>query len=57
MIKNLFESAGYFLKTIICGALLLAATAGAITVTYFIIMTCYRLIGSTWSHLFSKPWP
>jgi len=57
MLKNIFESAGSLLKSIICGSLLVAATATAITFAYFIVMTCYRLIGSVWAHLFSQPWP
>ena len=57
MFKNLFESTAIFLKSIICGSLLVAATATAITFAYFIVMTCYRLIGSVWAHLFSQPWP
>jgi hypothetical protein len=57
MLKNLFESTAVFLKSIICGSLLVGATAAAITFAYFIAMTCYRLIGSAWDHLFSQPWP
>ena len=57
MLRNLLESVTSMLKAIIVGSLLLAATAGTVTIAYFIIMSCYRLIGSTWSHLFSRPWP
>ena len=57
MLKNIFESVGAFLEAVICSALLVAATAVAVAVVFFVAMTCYRLIGSVWDHLFSQPWP
>ena len=57
MLKNILEAIGPLLKDIICGVLLIAAAAAAVTFSYFVIMTCYRCIGSAWTHLFSKPFP
>lgn len=57
MLKKIFEAIGPLLKAAICGVLLVAATAAAVTFAYFIVMTCYRCIGSAWEHLFSRPWP
>jgi hypothetical protein len=56
MIEKFFESAGSFLKTFICGALLLAATAVAITVAICLILTSYRLIELLWHEVFSFSW-
>lgn len=57
MLKNIFESVSSFFKTIICSVLLLAATAGAITFTYIIIMTCVRTAGTLWRNIFCDKWP
>jgi len=57
MLSNLFEWVMSLLRAAIVVCLLVAATAGAVTFTYFIVMVCYRLIGVTWSYLFSTPWP
>jgi len=56
MLQNIIESAGSFLKTIICGALLLAATAAAIAVAICVILTSYRLIELLWHEVFSFSW-
>ena len=57
MMEKLFDSVGTLLKAIICGVILIAAAAAAVTFTYFVVMSCFRLIGSLWTHLFSRPWP
>lgn len=56
MLEKIFQSAGSFLKAVICGALLIAAAAGAITVTLFLIMTCWRAVGLLWREVFRVPW-
>lgn len=56
MQKNLFETITDTLMSIICGSLLVAGAAGAVTFAYFVIMSCWRLIGSLSRHLFF-PWP
>ena len=57
MFKSLFESITAFFKAIICCALLIAATAGAVTLAYIVTMTCIRTGESLWHHFFSQPWP
>lgn len=56
MLERLFESIVSFLKDVICGALLVAATAAAIAVAIFTVMTAYRLIELLWHEVFSFPW-
>jgi len=57
MLRNLFESTVSAFRAIITMSLLLAATAGAITLAYVIVMACIRVSGSLWRHLFSEPFP
>ena len=57
MFDKLFNLIASCFKCTIMAALLAAAAAAALTLAYLAIMTCYRLIGSTWTHLFSRPWP
>jgi hypothetical protein len=56
MLKKLFESITDGLMAVICGSLLVAGAAGAVTLAYCVVMTCWRLIGSLRQHLFF-PWP
>jgi len=56
MLKKLFEFTGAFLKGLICGALLVAATATAIVLAFFAVMTAYRGIELLWHEVFSFPW-
>lgn len=56
MLKNLLGTIADVLMGIIYGSLLVAGAAGAVTFAYFVIMSCWRLIGSLRQHLFF-PWP
>ncbi len=56
MIKQILESISDALIAVIQGSLLVAGAAGAATLAYFVVMSCYRLIGSLRAHLFF-PWP
>ena len=53
MLEKLFNSASLLLKGIICGALLVAATAAAIVVAFFAVMAAYRGIEVLWREVFS----
>jgi len=57
MLEKLFESASFLLKGVITGALLIAATAAAIFVAFFAVMTAYRVIELLWRAVFSRPFP
>jgi hypothetical protein len=56
MLKNLFESGSLFLRGIITGALLVAAAVAAIAVSFFVVMSVFRLIGLLWREVFGFPW-
>ena len=57
MLEKLKEAIVSLLQNIIIGVLLATAAAAVITFAYFVIMTCYRSMGSAWKHLFSEPFP
>lgn len=56
MLEKLFDSAGSFLKAVICGAMLIAAAAVAVTVAFFALMSAYRGMELLWREVFSHSW-
>jgi hypothetical protein len=56
VLKKLFDAIADGLTAIIGGSLLVGGAAGAVTFAYFIVMCCWRLIGSLRAHLLF-PWP
>lgn len=56
MLKSVSDTIADALMGIICASLLVAGAAAAVTFAYFVVMSCYRLIGSLYTHLFF-PWP
>jgi len=57
MLEKLKEAVVSLLENIIIGVLLATAAVAVITFAYFVIMACWRGIGSGWKHIFSAPWP
>jgi len=55
MFKNLFVFDRSFFKVVIFGVLFAAAPA-AITVAFFVIISCYRAVGTPYRKLFRLFW-
>jgi len=57
MLKQLYDFIGGFFKAVISVTAYVAATAWVMTLVFILIMTCYRVCGSLWRHIFSEPFP
>ena len=56
MLRNSSDLIERFLKGVICLSIILAGAAGAITIAYIVVMTCYRGCGVLWRSFFDQPW-
>jgi len=56
MIKKIYDFVLGILKSIICGALLVAAAAAAVAIGFFAFMSAYRGIELLWREVFSHSW-